>query len=971
MICKVSNFLYYYDWAGFPNRVSFTTVGSGVCSVLTDTSTHTKRRSGWRSELKAPPKLKMEASGILKFTILFSSILYSLDARLNKPAPPLPISKTIPDTTDPEIDCVVKELAWEFAKKLQPQRGNFSAVYDALQLQNCGTNPSIQKPLKKVQDLLSTRDIPTETGNTIKLFVDCSKGNNGNPGTIDEPIKTLYQAVQLWRGQRSSNNRGIIYVRQGICFFNETLKLIPSDSFLHISSYQNENVIFSGGIEYMFYWKTYRKEMLKIVSEVNAIYDSDVLPGMSNGNAKYYGKVSSLLECQTACEKDNNCFVFTYHGNTVTQGFASMCYFRTDGLWINSPQRGCYSGRKINIQMADLRLQSPRHNFTTLFINNKRAVRARYPDGNPEIMGLHTNYTGYVSKAEGWIAPKSFPPAININIKSPARNGTHFPDFNLGIGGTVSVFKPPESYWGTTSPTGGGGSTYRISTGLQYASDVDFNNRTWKNPNTGVVHAFHCGHWGNWQFAVNARNEDKRQISWQYGGFQEARGCKTGAEWYVENVFEELDSPNEWYFDYNNRILYYMSNGSIANKGIGTNLKTIISIEGSQTNPVRNITISGVSFAHTASTFLEPYEVPSGGDWAIHRGGTMFMEGTINTLVSNCTFDSVGGNGIFISNYNRGAVIQKNEFKLMGDSAIAAVGSSRLIDGTDGNQPRGTQIIGNLAHEIGVWGKQTAFYIQSVACETLLAGNVFFNGPRAGINFNDGFGGKNQVMYNLGFNMVRETGDHGPFNSWDRQPYLTNVNDELDEPSLLPNQSSLMRNFFINNYHSTWPIDHDDGSCYYYDTFNYLVYGGYKNYLGHSKIVKYNVYVYPDASHSINNISVISNPYCALSDGSSIGNLPSGWGEVWTNNTCIIGNPNVYLFDRCDINNKLNGIVPLTANNTFYAPNSSIYINCGGYQFSLQEYQLRGYDIGSIVMDTVNAKTVAQWGRDLLFGDDV
>jgi hypothetical protein len=42
---------------------------------------------------------------------------------------------------------------------------------------------------------------------------------------------------------------------------------------------------------------------------------------------------------------------------------------------------------------------------------------------------------------------------------------------------------------------------------------------------------------------------------------------------------------------------------------------------------------------------------------------------------------------------------------------------------------------------------------------------VFFNGPRAAINFNDGFGGGSEVAYNLAFNTVRETLDHGPFNS--------------------------------------------------------------------------------------------------------------------------------------------------------------------------------------------------------------
>ena len=44
--------------------------------------------------------------------------------------------------------------------------------------------------------------------------------------------------------------------------------------------------------------------------------------------------------------------------------------------------------------------------------------------------------------------------------------------------------------------------------------------------------------------------------------------------------------------------------------------------------------------------------------------------------------------------------------------------------------------------------------------------------------------------------------------------------------------------FAIANYHAVWPLDHDDGSCYYYDYDNVLVYGGFKTYLGHSKICK-------------------------------------------------------------------------------------------------------------------------------------
>ena len=56
--------------------------------------------------------------------------------------------------------------------------------------------------------------------------------------------------------------------------------------------------------------------------------------------------------------------------------------------------------------------------------------------------------------------------------------------------------------------------------------------------------------------------QENQTFSWTWGGFQGARGSSTGAEWYVENIFEELDVANEWYFDETNKNLYLMSNSS-------------------------------------------------------------------------------------------------------------------------------------------------------------------------------------------------------------------------------------------------------------------------------------------------------------------------------------------------------------------------------------------------------------------------
>ena len=43
--------------------------------------------------------------------------------------------------------------------------------------------------------------------------------------------------------------------------------------------------------------------------------------------------------------------------------------------------------------------------------------------------------------------------------------------------------------------------------------------------------------------------------------------------------------------------------------------------------------------------------------------------------------------------------------------------------------------------------KQSSFYFQAKSAQNLIQDNIFFHGPRAGMNFNDGFGGSASPFY--------------------------------------------------------------------------------------------------------------------------------------------------------------------------------------------------------------------------------
>jgi hypothetical protein len=79
--------------------------------------------------------------------------------------------------------------------------------------------------------------------------------------------------------------------------------------------------------------------------------------------------------------------------------------------------------------------------------------------------------------------------------------------------------------------------------------------------------------------------------------------------------------------------------------------------------------------------------------------------------------------------------------------------------------------------------------------------------------------------------MVRETQDHGSFNSWDRQPFYVTRD---GEDTYVPLYRTITKNLWINNYNPQEAVDNDDGSCWYETHHNVFPFasGGLKNDFG-------------------------------------------------------------------------------------------------------------------------------------------
>jgi hypothetical protein len=105
------------------------------------------------------------------------------------------------------------------------------------------------------------------------------------------------------------------------------------------------------------------------------------------------------------------------------------------------------------------------------------------------------------------------------------------------------------------------------------------------------------------------------------------------------------------------------------------------------------------------------------------------------------------------------------------------------------------------------------------------------------------------------------SGVPGPFNSWDRQPYIYRADEHDNRTAPAPDgtprlmispQTQLIRQNLIFSYNFHGPscasiaLDHDDESSQYEDSRNVLVYGGIKFFDGMDKTASSNLVLFPN-----------------------------------------------------------------------------------------------------------------------------
>lgn len=400
-----------------------------------------------------------------------------------------------------------------------------------------------------------------------------------------------------------------------------------------------------------------------------------------------------------------------------------------------------------------------------------------------------------------------------------------------------------------------------------WASDARTKAQAAANPaeGPGYLRGIHSREWGANSYAFTG----KTTLQWVGDN---NRGSAMNDHMMAENIIEFLDAPGEWFYRKSTGELWFYppSGTNLATAVVeAASLTELVKFVGASPDPagsVKHIRFENVVFAHAHRSLFDStgqfYEKITGSDWGIVRKGAVFLQNAEEITIRNSLFDHVGGNAVFMSGYNRHNVIEGNEFRGTGASCVALFGLRSSIRcpnswSADGNTLTGTcanrdrtpgpltdehpshiAIRNNLMDTLGTFEKQVAGVTSSATQFDTIRHNTIAHMPRAGINYCDGAWGGHVVDYNWVYDVVRETGDHGPFNAWGRdRNAILGMNDPANSLLDARNPTYVRMNRF-EAPDGMFGIDLDDNSTNYFQEKNLVIGGGYK-----VQMFRHNTYV--------------------------------------------------------------------------------------------------------------------------------
>lgn len=291
----------------------------------------------------------------------------------------------------------------------------------------------------------------------------------------------------------------------------------------------------------------------------------------------------------------------------------------------------------------------------------------------------------------------------------------------------------------------------------------------WRNPQD-----IEFGFYNSWSHMICkvdaiARSDSGVKIAMQQPTFflaSRKEGVQAQIPDYIENAFELLDEPGEWYLDKPAGVLYYIprENEDMASvEVVAPVLETLLELAGTLDAPVHNLRFEGIAFAD--ATWLRPnrrghadvqanFVMPETNLGA--RGGTVYpvhnedvkspanvrLHAAKSIRFERCTFTRLGGMGLDIEYGSQDNVVSGCRFYDVSGTAIQ-VGDVQTHDHHPWDERlvvKNNRVVNNYIHHCGAEFQDSIGVFAGYTQGTVIAHNEICNLPYSGISAGWGWG---------------------------------------------------------------------------------------------------------------------------------------------------------------------------------------------------------------------------------------